>query len=434
MTLSDSTTIIIADDLTGANDTAFQFFKTGCKTKIIIDFNKDFSSDDADVWAVTTESRNVDKQIALDRLIKVTDKVIEHIKPEKFYKKIDSTLRGHVGLEVIALLDKAQKDAAIIAPAYVEEKRSTLGAYQLLDGIVIDRTQCALDPKAPITESYIPDILKKDVNPDFSDLIDSIGLKTVTKGAGPISLKIKELIQKGKKLIVVDAMSKTDLEQIALAIDKSEFDILPVGSAGLAHAFNKVFYCAKTNIKDHKIPALKRLIVSGSATKLTRNQIDSLKERKNNVFFVDLTIEDIVCNNKDELGSNIVRKLDSDLDVVVHVCNISSSLSSEQGTNTLIDAGITQEEIGDRITDFLSELTYLVNQQTKFILITIGGETSYKCAYKIGSTFLEIVDSILPAIPLCKDINDKTIVTKSGNFGTSTTLLDIINYFDRLDN
>ena len=40
---------------------------------------------------------------------------------------------------------------------------TTLGAYQLLGVIPIERTQCALDPKAPIYESYIPDILKNDL-------------------------------------------------------------------------------------------------------------------------------------------------------------------------------------------------------------------------------------------------------------------------------
>ena len=72
------------------------------------------------------------------------------------------------------------------------------------------------------------------------DLIDTIGLNVVTKGAGPIVLKINELVQKGKKIIVIDAVSKTDLEQIALAIEKCSYDILPCGSAGLANALSNI--------------------------------------------------------------------------------------------------------------------------------------------------------------------------------------------------
>ena len=104
-------------------------------------------------------------------------------------------------------------DAVIVAPAYIEEGRSTIGAYQLLNGVPIERTQRALDPKAPITESYIPNILSKDLSEKFASLIDIIDFKTITKGAGPITLKLNELIQKGKRIIVTDAISVTDLEQ-----------------------------------------------------------------------------------------------------------------------------------------------------------------------------------------------------------------------------
>ena len=161
MGLIDSTTII-ADDLTGANDTALQFFKKGCSTKIVIDYNENFSeSQDTEVWAISTESRNIDKETAVNRVVEVSKKLKEHLNIEKFYKKIDSTLRGNTGLEIVAMLEATQKEVAIVAPAYIEEGRTTIGGYQLLDGMVIERTQCALDPKAPIFDSYIPDILKK---------------------------------------------------------------------------------------------------------------------------------------------------------------------------------------------------------------------------------------------------------------------------------
>ena len=74
MAIIDST-IIVADDLTGANDTALQFFKSGCKAKIIIDCEQDFSnSQDIDVWAISTESRNIDKKEAVDQCLREAQK------------------------------------------------------------------------------------------------------------------------------------------------------------------------------------------------------------------------------------------------------------------------------------------------------------------------------------------------------------------------
>ena len=432
MTIVDST-LIVADDLTGANDTALQYFKNGCNTKIVIDCTQDFSDvENVDIWAVPTESRNISKEDAVKRVLIVTEKLKENLGIEKFYKKIDSTLRGNVGVEIIAMLEATQKDAAIIAPAYIEEGRITVGGYQLLNGVPIERTQCALDPKAPIYESYIPDILKKDLNSKFDDLIDVIGLKTVTKGAGPITLKINELIQKGKKLIVLDAACCVDLEQIALAINKSGYDLLPCGSAGLANGFNKI---NNNNFEEKHIkhvPNVARMIVSGSATQLSANQIQKLKEEKKDIFFVDLTVKDVIKEPEEELINTISDKLSQGIDVVVHSSDISKEILDEESSGILIDEKKKKSEFSGKITDFISSLVLEVNLKSKFILIMIGGETSYKCALKIKSAYFEVLDVILPAIPLCMDMHGKIIVTKSGNFGTSNTLVEILNYFDRL--
>ena len=432
MAIIDSA-IIVADDLTGANDTALQYFKKGCTTKVIIDCLQDLSdTESVSIWAISTESRNTSKEEAVNRVLIVTEKLKESLGIDNFYKKIDSTLRGNVGVEIIAMLEATQKDAAIIAPAYIEEGRITVGGYQLLNGVPIERTQCALDPKAPIYESYIPDILKKDLNSKFENLIDVVGLKTVTKGAGPITLKINELIQKGKKLIVVDAASCVDLEQIALAINKSGHDLLPCGSAGLANAFNKIID-NEEEIKHIKhIPSLPRVIVSGSATQLSANQIKKLKEEKKELFSVDLTVKDVVCEPKQELIDLIVQKLSEGIDVVVHSSDINKEILDDETCSVLIDEGIAKSEFSSKITDFLSNLVYEVNLKSKFILIMIGGETSYKCARKMKSAYLEVLDVILPAIPLCMDMHGKIIVTKSGNFGDLNTLIEILNYFDRL--
>lgn len=432
MTITEPT-IIIADDLTGANDTALQFFKQGYSARIIIDFNQDFSlCENVDVWSVTTESRNTDKDTALHRVTKVSEKLKEKLNIENYYKKIDSTLRGNTGVEIAALLETSGKEVALVAPAYIEENRTTLGAYQLLGGIPIERTQCALDPKAPIYESYIPDILKKDLNHAFENLIGIIDFKIISKGAGPIILKLNELVQSGKKIIVLDAMSNVDLEQIALAINKSSYDILPCGSAGLASAINKIYDTDKKNEHIEHLPDFANLIISGSATQLTLTQIGKLKETSPDIHFIDLTLKDILDGINDNLINEICEKLNSKIDVVVHSSYLNNEIISEKGKELLIDAGIAKNEISSKITDYLADLLYEINLKSKFILMTIGGETSYKCAFKINSAYLEIIDNIMPAIPLCIDANGKIIVTKSGNFGNCDTLINVLKYFEQL--
>ena len=52
-------------------------------------------------------------------------------------------------------------------------------------------------------------------------MVGTIDLRTVMNGAGPILMCLNELISSGKRLIVADSTSITDIEQIALAMTKS---------------------------------------------------------------------------------------------------------------------------------------------------------------------------------------------------------------------
>ena len=90
---------------------------------------------------------------------------------------------------------------------------------------------------------------------------------------------------------------------------------------------------------------------------------------------------------------------------------------------------LTKDKLAIKITDYLADLTEKVLSKINVILITLGGETSYKCCKAIKSNELKLVDEVAPAISICSDINNRWIVTKSGNLGNTKTLIEILNYF-----
>lgn len=424
---------VVADDLTGANDTALQFFMKGANTEIIFEPDNFIGANsDVEVIALSSETRNQDAKFAAKKVWETSKRLKENFHIEKFYKKIDSTLRGNVAVEVLAMLDAIDFDAAVIAPAFIQEGRITIGGYQLLKGTPIERTDAARDTYAPIYDSYIPDILKKEVNENLYNSIDTIKFNEVVKGALKITTRLNELIEKGKKLIVVDAVSLVDLEQIVLAVEKSQYKILPVGSAGLANAFAQIWFDRKEEIEAEKeIPILPKVILSGSKTSITYSQIKrlSLDDDIENCYFIDLKLSDVLKPDLEGMTNRIVQNLGKDNVVVIHASNLDEEANSEHGKELLIDEGVSKELLAVKITDFLSEIAYELNKRAKFVMITLGGETSYKCTKAIDCRFLKVIDGILPAISLCVDSNGKFIVTKSGNMGSTNALSDIINYF-----
>lgn len=77
------------------------------------------------------------------------------------------------------------------------------------------------------------------------------------------------------------------------------------------------------------------------------------------------------------------------------------------------NAELTKEKLSSMITDYLAELARRVLEQINVILITLGGETSYKCCKSINSNELKLIDEVAPAISLCVDTHGRWIVTKS---------------------
>lgn len=422
---------IIADDLTGANDTALQFHIQGANTKILLDSEYVPNRKDAtEVWAISSESRNCDEAEALTRVDKAVKTFIDNFSFEYYYKKIDSTLRGHIAIETLWMLNLLEYDAAIIIPAFPQEGRITVGGYHLLKGIPIGRTEIAMDPLSPIVESHIPTLLKSQLNEKQSELVGELDLKTVMNGAGPILIKINELIKEGKKLIVADAASITDIEQIALAIKKCDKKLLPTGTAAGAQVLGKIWLADITNERETlKLEKLPKLIVSGTATQITAEQIEKLEQSDdyNNVNFIPLETQDIVSGVSEELVARIVSNLKSGVTVCIHTSHLIANFDgfSEDSFN----AELTKEKLVSMITDYLAELTKQVLSQIKVILITLGGETSYKCCNAINSRELKLLDEVVPAISLSKDVNNQLIVTKSGNLGKSKTLIEILDYF-----
>ena len=163
---------IIADDLTGANDTALQFHNQGAKTKILLDSSyKSDRKDLTEVWAISSESRNCSAEEAINRVSNAVKTFDDNFSFEYYYKKIDSTLRGHIAVETLTMIDILGYDAAIIIPAFPQEGRITIGGYHLLKGVPIGRTEIAMDPHSPIMESHIPTLLKSQLNDEYDNYV-----------------------------------------------------------------------------------------------------------------------------------------------------------------------------------------------------------------------------------------------------------------------
>lgn len=422
---------IIADDLTGANDSALQFYLQGAKTQIILSENiAPDNVDNTQVWAVTTETRNSSAQTAYQKVSAASKLLTEKLSTDYFFKKIDSTIRGNIAVEVLTVLNELGWDATVVVPAFPDEQRITVGGYHLLRSMPIERTEVSHDPKAPICESYLPNLFASQLDEEYEHLIAHIELNTVMKGAGPILVKINELINSGKKLIIADAVSNTDIEQIALAINKTDKKILPAGTAAFASALAKLWFgdSGEEFIRPD-LPDIPKCIIAGSATDLCAKQVTELK--KNNCFEnfkeYDLKFADIHSGVNENLLADIVENIKSGKNILIHSINLKDNLSQ----NYIDDIENDNMSFPSLITEYLSNLAFKISQNARVLFIFVGGETAYKACIKTGANKLSLKARVTGAIPLCLASNGQWIVTKSGNLGNPQTLIEVMKYFEK---
>lgn len=436
MIINSNTIGIIADDLTGANDTALQFMLNKADTHILLNTEVEpAKSDSSQVWAIATESRNIAPEFAFEKVKLATQYLVEKVNPDYFYKKIDSTIRGNISIEVMSMLEVLNWDAALIMPAFPQENRITVGGYHLLKGVPIERTEMARDPHSPIFESHLPTLLQAQLGNNLKELVGSIDLKTILDGAGPILQSLNKLIESGVKIIVADAVSITDLEQIVLAMQKSNYKILPVGNAAAGKVLSNEWIPKDefSEVLPVKLPKLPKFIVSGSATQITMSQIDKYEQSEDfeeNSLVIELGMDTILEGVQEELVDRIVSNLVNSNVVLVHTSKLLNNFDGF--SEDTMKADLSKSGLAGAITDFLATLTKRVLSKTRAILITLGGETSYKCCNAINANQLKLIDEVLPAIALSKNAtSDQWLVTKSGNLGGVNTLIEILNYFKK---
>jgi len=125
---------LLADDLTGACDSAAPFLGEG---RVLVSIWPAFAPDSsAACLAISTETRDGTPEEARTRSRQAVHLLLT-AGANRIFRKVDSRLRGHLREELAGALD-AWPGRCLLAPALPAEGRLTVGGRQLVDGAAID--------------------------------------------------------------------------------------------------------------------------------------------------------------------------------------------------------------------------------------------------------------------------------------------------------
>lgn len=154
------TIFIIADDLTGALDTAVQFSKRGACVHVCLGgtLRSISNTPDVDVLVVDAELRHRSAGDALEETARLATLSREAGIPN-LYIKTDSGLRGNIGPALIGAMNAYEVNYLAFVPAYPDMNRITLCGEQLANGKPVHLSAFGEDFFEPVRSSQVASLL-----------------------------------------------------------------------------------------------------------------------------------------------------------------------------------------------------------------------------------------------------------------------------------
>lgn len=427
---------IIGDDLTGAMDTGVLFVKKWPSVSVVFDdyFIKEMSQEN-DALIIDTESRNVSPDKAYASVGECV-KSLGRTDLRLIYKKIDSTLRGNVGKELLAILDEGAFDMIALVPALPLNGRITVNGYHYLNGKLLTESDLASDPFSPVVSSYIPEIVNKQVSVNTA----VVELKDIRGGSSHLTEVINEMYQAGCRIAVMDVENEADLDNISAALGRSSLKILPAGSAGL---FSRMYMNNTSKVASAPVSDIRKdkpvVVISGSPAKMSKLQIEYAKTCGTVVIKLD--------------GARVIAEERIALGEIQRVKSLALSYLKE-GKNIIIDgAGEGKKDLSVAYSgkrELLLETSKMIQEAISCIameiadkaeisgLMIFGGDTALSISRRLGAKALRILGEVEPLVPYGIFTGGKLdgvyVATKAGGFGKESIILKTTEFFRKTGN
>ncbi|MBN2036738.1 MAG: hypothetical protein JW768_08365 [Chitinispirillaceae bacterium] len=397
--------LILADDLTGAADTAVQCVKHGSGAALWLGTGLPELEPGIGVLAIDTETRH---RAAIDAFRKVTALVhsARAAGVVSYYKKIDSTFRGNAGAELEALMQAACSPQLMLVPAYPRGGRITRGGRQYVHGRPLHESPFARDLRDPVTESFIPAILGKQT-PFPVHVIDRDAFAGFDAHA-----------ERRPGIFVFDAETDDDLVRIGKKLAAGNKLTALAGAAGfaaVASEFLPLPLTASAMPRFHD----RLFIVNGSRNEVSLEQV--ARARQAGVFCAFLHAEMI------EPGARAPSGKDEAI-----VASLIQQLHMQGRAMLSVPFQPLPGSAPDACAFALGRITAAVLEQVPDSNVALfGGDTAYAVCKANDICLLFPQAEIQPGLTVCTaglGAGVRAVMLKSGGFG-SEGVIDVIGRY-----
>jgi uncharacterized protein YgbK (DUF1537 family) len=411
--------LIIADDLTGANDTGVQFTKKGLATLVTTDLHIDLAAVDAaaTVLVIDTESRHLVPEAAAWRVQRIARRA-QARGVRYFYKKTDSTLRGNIGAELTALMEAVAAEQLMFVPAFPRLGRFTRRGYHYVGEQLLHESVFARDPREPVRQSFIPDILA-----------------TQTDIPGIVVVNAASWVPRpGKSIYVFDCQTDEDLVAIGTRLAARHALCVTAGAAGFAAVLPDLLHLPQQKLAAAKRP-LPLLIVNGSLNEVALAQVAGARRRG----YVDLAVPGhvllatafTITSDVQDLARQASRAAAAHQPVLLRTIERRADLGAYIAAAGV--SGVPLEDLHGRAARNMGALVKYVLAVGGFKTCAVfGGDTALGMLTALGRSAVRPIDEIAPGVIWSQLVgSDLHLITKAGGFGEEDLLLRIAAFFGK---
>jgi uncharacterized protein YgbK (DUF1537 family) len=386
---------IVADDLTGAMDTAAPFASAGLSTRVVFDGGLlGVSECNTDVLSLNTGTRHVSESEAGAIVRAVVTRLLD-TEPRILLKKIDSTLRGNVAAEIVAAARSSGRRHLIIAPAAPGHDRIVRMGAVFVHGVPLHETTIASDTHSPAPKHLLHDLLLAKAPEITIHHWRRDARRTLAPDAGVHAY-------------IADGETEADLTGIAqFALDHAE-ELLLVGAAGLGTALAGALHLPSARPAVALPPSRVVLFVVGSRTRLSGEQVSQLQR---------VGIQDIL------LPVAFPPECVWRPDTIAAKREGGAAFVLRPAQEIVASAADVARGVGRACAE-------LVRQLDVDTLVIVGGDTASAVLYALEIRDATVAGEVAPGIAVGSSFlhhRPITIITKSGGFGDNESLTKILS-------
>lgn len=409
-------TIVIADDVTGANDIGIMYAKSGWDALIYrYDSGQTKNYAPCDVLIVDTDSRFDTAERAYQKVFRSL-KMVPAAGVRQYIDKQCSVFRGNIGAEFDAMLDALHENFAVVVLGFPDNGRTTLHSRHYVFGTLLENSQFRRDPVHPMTRSDLTEILRSQTRRP----VGAIHYEAYDRGAGEVRRELESMRKTGGYCIM-DVRDNRDLEFLA-GILKNEKIIC--GSSGLSEYLARITPGPKGKNAAEQPGSRKEkmLCVAGSLTPQTVGQIASVREGGWPVFELDtgkLFIEQERTEEFERLRKLLKKTYQTGRFALLHSMNEPELV--ERTKSMAEERGIGNTGASEMVSGALSEIACAVIGECAIRNIVVcGGDTSASLCRRLGIEGMQVLEEIEPGLPTCRSVDAPyyKLILKSGSFGS----------------